>query len=152
MWPGKYLEGGGGGGGGGGVWGGGGGGMVSGGGLRETGVGGRDGGGRRGEQGRGGDGWTHPRTVRQMLMRRSAPQPAMRKTPTGGTAGYGSSAGRFERKDDQVMGRYSGAVCAESGMSGRRAPGDDLQRIVRMMIRTRDTGLVPAIFGARSLG
>ena len=27
----------------------------------------------------------YPRQVRQMLMRRSAPQPAMRKTPTGGT-------------------------------------------------------------------
>ena len=28
----------------------------------------------------------NPRMVRQMLMRRSAPQPAMRNTPTGGTA------------------------------------------------------------------
>ena len=28
---------------------------------------------------------TYPRSVRQMFMRRSAPQPAMRKTPTGGT-------------------------------------------------------------------
>ena len=35
----------------------------------------------------GGD--AYPRTVRQMLMRRSAPQPAMRKTPRGGTAGIG---------------------------------------------------------------
>ena len=34
----------------------------------------------------------YPRTVRQMLMRRSAPQPAMRKTPTGGTAGIGEES------------------------------------------------------------
>lgn len=33
----------------------------------------------------GGEEATYPRHVRQMLMRRSAPQPAMRKTPTGGT-------------------------------------------------------------------
>ncbi len=33
------------------------------------------------------EGWekAYPRQVRQMLMRRSAPQPAMRKTPRGGT-------------------------------------------------------------------
>lgn len=30
---------------------------------------------------------SYPRSVRQMLMRRSAPQPAMRKTPRGGTGG-----------------------------------------------------------------
>lgn len=30
---------------------------------------------------------THPRRVKQILMRRSAPQPAMRKTPRGGTVG-----------------------------------------------------------------
>jgi len=32
---------------------------------------------------RGGE--IYPRRVRQMFMRRSAPQPAMRKTPRGGT-------------------------------------------------------------------
>lgn len=35
---------------------------------------------------------TYPRIVRQMLMSRSGPQPATRKTPRGGTGGVGQWA------------------------------------------------------------
>ena len=64
-------------------------------------MGGKDGGGEEGGkemgEGDGGDGkgviggsgvlgmLTHPRRVKQILIRRSAPQPAMKKTPRGGT-------------------------------------------------------------------
>ena len=40
---------------------------------------------------------SYPRQVRQMLMSRSAPHPAIRKTPRGGTVGKG---------DGVSMGRY----------------------------------------------
>ena len=43
-------------------------------------MGGREG-GKEGEKG----GEAYPRMVRQMLTRRSAPQPAMQATPAGGT-------------------------------------------------------------------
>jgi hypothetical protein len=45
------------------------------------------GGERKGKE-RKGKGWeeAHPSKVNRMLMSRSAPQPATRKTPTGGTA------------------------------------------------------------------
>lgn len=45
---------------------------------------------------------THPSTVRQMLMRRSAPQPAIMKTPTGGTT---DSLGNGSRKRDGIWKR-----------------------------------------------
>ena len=68
--------------------------LVSwGGGMDGRGDGRERGGGRgEGEEGAGagaGLDLTYPRMVRQMLMRRSAPQPAMRKTPRGGTEGMG---------------------------------------------------------------
>ena len=49
-------------------------------------VGGGEGRGREGRD-------AYPRMVRQMLMRRSAPQPAMRKTPRGGTVVGGERKG-----------------------------------------------------------
>ncbi len=39
--------------------------------------------------------WTDPNSVRMMLMKRSAPQPAIMKTPTGGTARCERSAWRL---------------------------------------------------------
>lgn len=62
----------------------------------------------------------YPSKVRQMLMKRSAPHPAMRKTPTGGTRGevskFWSSSGE-----------------------------DEIPRIVMMMMRSAEMGLTSAM-------
>lgn len=48
-----------------------------------------------GKEGGGLMGWTYPSSVRQMLIRTSAPQPATMTTPTGGT-GMTVSKASFE--------------------------------------------------------
>lgn len=66
----------------------------------------------------------YPSSVRQMLMRRSAPQPAIMKTPIGGTT-------------------EGGRVSKIFGMS--RLGEMEIQRMVMMMMRRAETGLTLAM-------
>ena len=73
----------------------------------------------------------YPRTVRQIFISRSAPQPAIMNTPTGGT--------KCEKVSHDSI---SSNLCAMPvSDKGRIA----LQKMVMMMSNSADTGLEPAI-------
>lgn len=74
-------------------------------------------------------GWAYPRIVRQMLMRRSAPQPAIMNTPSGGTGGQ----------------KHVSNVHLQSGLSEEGRGWGSVRKMVMMMIKSAETGLVPAI-------
>jgi len=58
---------------------------------------------------------TYPRTVRRMLIRRSTPHPATRKTPMGGTVSHFSLHAAFIRiPEGKVLGKRS-ATDGEEG-------------------------------------
>ena len=68
----------------------------------------------------------NPRQVRQMLMRTSAPQPAIRNTPTGGTV----DQERISSGD-----RWTGIAKSKKWRQGR------VRKMVTITTSTADTGL-----------
>lgn len=68
-----------------------------------------------------------------MFMKRSAPQPAIMKTPTGGTEGEISQLSHSDRK--------------HSFHELWRRPGGSLQRMVMRIRRIAEMGFSPAICG-----
>lgn len=95
----------------------------------------------------GGERKTHPNNVRQILTKRSAPQPAIMKTPMGGTV---VTVSLFSLPYMEIVSESPPSLSLwRKRRKGARSLGRDriyLQKMVMITIRSAEMGFVPAIF------